>query len=71
MNSYGISIEGELETHGPFTGEGVSDALRRYRADHPEDEELHRVSVWEMSEGGTVGLERSVWNFISRPGGAI
>lgn len=64
---YGIRIEGEPETQGPVTPADVCVRLADYRDEHPEDSEFQLLTVWEMAEDRTIGEQRSVWNFVSRP----
>jgi hypothetical protein len=60
-----FSIKVGTEDRGPFFSEAeLAAALDAYEADNPDDPEFHRVTVQEMPEHGTVGHERSVWDFV-------
>ena len=65
MSTYAIEIRDEEGTRGQyFTPDEVAAALEEYRATHVDDPEFTRVVVWEMSRHGSVGTERSAWDFV-------
>jgi hypothetical protein len=53
---------------GYLTEPEVVEWLEGYRVEHPEDGGFRRVRIHEFSEHGTVGHERSPWDFVTRPG---
>jgi hypothetical protein len=66
VNDFLLRIDGnEL---GSFTEPELVEWLEGYRAEHPDDDGFHRVSIHERPEHGSVGHERSPWDFVTRPG---
>jgi hypothetical protein len=62
MRLFDLAIQGEHS--GPHTTNEIVELLERYRRDHPEDDQFSKVQVIEIPEHGTVGTERSVFDFI-------
>jgi hypothetical protein len=67
MSLFVLTIDGT--DVGPLSEPELVEWLEGYRAEHPTDREFQRVRVHELPEHGTVGHHRSVWDFVTRPGG--
>lgn len=66
MSEFAVRYRGEVGTFGSHTEAELVERLDRYRSENPEDPEFIGLSIWERKGGGTVGAERSVWDFINR-----
>ena len=66
MTSYAIKVSRgkEQPTRGPYdTRDAVTEALQELQVE-TGDNELRGVSVWKMTEGGSVGEEVPISEFI-------
>jgi hypothetical protein len=64
VSEYALKLLDEEGTRGPFSADELRDALERYRSEHPDDEAFGRVHMWEMRPGSSVGIPRSVFDFV-------
>jgi len=61
VSEYALKIGDE--DSGPYTEAELREKLEEYRAANPGTL-FAEVEIWEMKPGGTVGTERSVYDFI-------
>jgi hypothetical protein len=67
MSTYAIDIQGEDGSRGPYDSVGdVAATLKEYAEQNPDDPNFGRVRITEMRPGSTVGIDRSVWDFIEQ-----